>query len=67
MIFLLLALSCPVTKMQNTSGYSWNNYDRSELKYARKRCGEIWPDSPCLKLFKKYDKKQYSCICGSKK
>jgi hypothetical protein len=67
MIPLLLALSCSPPVMQNKTKYPWNDFDRKELKYAQKRCGEIYKDSPCVKLFKKYDKNQYSVICGDKK
>lgn len=69
MISFLLAsaLSCPKTKMVNTSGYPWNDYDKSILAQTRQRCGEIYADSPCVKLFKKWGKQDYSVICGAKK
>ena len=64
-ILLLLSLSCPTVKMQNVSGYPWNDYDRSILKQTTKRCGELYPDAPCVKLFRKWGKQDYSVICGS--
>lgn len=67
MISALLALSCAAPLMLNTSKYPWNNYDRSELKFAQKRCQEIYKDAPCVKLFKKYNRQQYSVICGEEK
>lgn len=67
MIFALLALSCPATVMQNVSSYPWNAYDRKILRQAQKRCGELYDDSPCVKLFRKYNKVQYSVICGKGK
>ena len=53
--------------MLNTSKFPWNDYDQSMLKQAEKRCGELYDDSPCVKLFKKYDKLSYTVICGEKK
>lgn len=67
MIFLLAALSCPAPVMQNVSGYPWNDYDREELRYCERRCKEIYSDAPCVKLFRKFGKKDYSVICGGKK
>ena len=64
MIALLLTLSCPSPVMQNTSGYPWNAYDTDRMKYAENRCVKIYPDSPCLKLWKKWGKTDYSAICG---
>ena len=64
-MFALSAGSCPQTKMLNTSKYGWNDYDMDMLKQAKKRCGELYPDAPCVKLFKKYDKLSYSVICGA--
>lgn len=61
---LALAISCPVTKMQNVTKFPWNDHDRSILKQAKTRCGELYPDAPCVKLFRKYGKQDYSVICG---
>lgn len=63
----MLILSCPITVLQNTSGYPWNRYDRKEMEYAKKRCGEIYLDAPCLKFWKKWGKQDYSAICGKEK
>ena len=67
MISLIIALSCPTTKIVNVSDYPWNDYDNSILEQARKRCGELYDDAPCVKLFRKYDFQQYSVICGEEK
>jgi hypothetical protein len=56
---------CPRTTMINTSGFPWNGHDRKTLKYTKKRCGEIYPDAPCVKWFKKWGKQDYSVICGA--
>lgn len=67
MIPIILVLSCPITVMQNITKYPWNDYDRSILKQTEKRCGEIYKDAPCVKLFKKWDKQDYSVVCGKEK
>ena len=64
---LALTLSCPETKMLNTSKFAWNDHDRVTLAHVKKRCGEIYPDAPCVKLFKKWGEKDYSVICGAPK
>lgn len=63
--FVLAALSCPEVKMQNVSGHPWNGYDKEILQQAKKRCGELYSDSPCVKLFRKWGKQDYSVICGA--
>jgi hypothetical protein len=63
-LILLLALSCPDTKMINNSGLPWNKYDYSVLQSAKKRCGEIYPDAPCVKKFYKKEETNYWVICG---
>ena len=67
MIALFLSLSCPTPLMQNASRFPWNDYDRKELRYAEKRCGEIYEDAPCVKLFRKFNDQQYTVICGKAK
>lgn len=64
MISLIFLLSCPPTKMENTSKYPWNDYDKKILTYMETRCGQVYPDAPCVKLFRKFDDQQYSVICG---
>jgi hypothetical protein len=63
-LLVLLALSCPATKLQNTSLYPWDKEDKKYLATAKRRCGQLYPDSPCLKLFKKFDELSYIAICG---
>ena len=53
-----------MTKMENTTPYPWNDYDKSILEYVKKRCVQVYPDAPCVKLFRKYNYQQYSAICG---
>lgn len=63
-VLLFLSLACPDTKIQNVSGLPWNQHDQETLDGAKKRCGELYPDSPCVKLFRKYAFQSYSVICG---
>lgn len=62
-----LSSICPKTVMLNTSKLPWVKYDYEMLDYSKKRCAKIYQNSPCVKLFKKYNKQQYSVVCGSKK
>jgi len=63
--FLLMALSCPKTLMDNQTNFKWTAHDYKTLEYAKKRCVEIYPDSKCVKYFKKWGKQDYSVICGA--
>lgn len=63
-LLLTLALACPATKMLNYTKYPWNQHDKATLEVAKKRCGEIYPDAPCLKVFTKVGKQDYQVICG---
>jgi hypothetical protein len=66
-LLIFLALSCPKTEIVNTSGFPWNDYDQSILTQAKRRCGELYSDAPCVKWMKKYEKFSYSVLCGSQK
>lgn len=66
-LLMLLSLSCHEPKMLNTSSFAWNQYDYSMLNRAKFRCEELYSDAPCVKLFKKWGKRDYSVICGVKK
>jgi hypothetical protein len=62
---LLVSLSCPKTVMDNRTNFPWNKHDAETLEYAKKRCVQIYSDSPCVKYFKKWGKQDYSVICGA--
>ena len=66
-IAIVLALSCPQTKIENASGLEWVRGDDEALASAKKRCPEIYPDAPCLKWFRKYEFQAYDAICGAPK
>jgi hypothetical protein len=66
-IAILISLSCPKTEMVNVTKYGWNKHDAETLEYAKRRCGEVYEDAPCVKLFRKWGKQDYSVICGGEK
>ena len=60
---LILALTCGLTLMENRTKFDWNDLDRVHLTTAKKRCGEIYKKSPCLRTFIKRSPSDYSAIC----
>lgn len=62
-----MGMSCPKTQMINQSKYAWNDYDKKEMRYAEKRCKQIYKDAPCLKRFYKLDVNDYFALCGKSK
>lgn len=62
-ILLTLAMTCPETIIDNRTN-EWTPYDMQTLAHAKVRCGEIYPDSPCVKKFIKKDESTYNVICG---
>jgi hypothetical protein len=67
MLFLsfVRADSCPKVRMQNVTKVPWTQHDRDVLVRAQKRCGELYPDMPCVKLFRKFGFQMYTVICGA--
>jgi hypothetical protein len=53
--------SCPLVKK---IGGPFTPVDKQNMEVARKRCGEIYPSSPCLKVFAKMAAYTYRAICG---
>lgn len=53
--------SCP--KVRDIGG-PFTTVDKQNKEVARKRCGEIYPSSPCLKVFAKMAAYTYRAICG---
>lgn len=67
LLFLLTALSCPEVHMVNTSGEGWTSNDYDIIESAKIRCGEIYPEAPCLIKFEKYAFQSYRTTCGKKR
>ena len=63
-LIVLAALTCPKTIVINKA-IIWDQSDTQMLDTAKKRCGEIYPDAPCLKKFIKKDEDSYWAICGA--
>lgn len=64
LLLAALMAACPITKTVNKTQYPWNEHDKETQAYCGKRCAQIYPEAPCLKLFVKWDKQDYHCICG---
>lgn len=62
---MLGAKSCPKTILKG-----WDNEsemtipDRSAYARAKKHCGQLYKQSPCLKVFEKVSFQNYYAICG---
>lgn len=65
-LIVLAALGCPTTKIENHTK-EWNKQDQWTFDRAKVRCGELYPEAPCLKLFRKKDSMTYNAVCGEKK
>lgn len=63
LLSVALAATCPETKLIGFNG-PLNEDDTAALNSAKKRCGEIYPESPCLKTFEKRGELNYRAICG---
>lgn len=64
LIPVLLALSCPDTKLINKTDLPWNPADVKVLNYCKKRCPELDKNDPCLVKFIKQGEHDYYCGCG---
>lgn len=68
MILLLLALSCPETKIIDKTNLKWTDWDTYEISYAKKRCRELYPnEAECLIKFFKLGFQNYYASCGESK
>jgi hypothetical protein len=62
---VVASLLCgPINKVNKTAE-AWNDYDAKIFKQVQKRCGELYPDAPCVKLFRKFDSQSYTVLCGA--
>ncbi len=62
-IIFSVALSCPAPHIVNKTKI-WNEEDKKTLSSATERCVLHYPDSPCLKIFRKSDEGIYQVVCG---
>jgi hypothetical protein len=68
-LFTTLAImtGCPKTSTINISGLPWNKDDSENRKHAQMRCGQKFPDAPCLITLVKVDEQIYRAICGDQR
>ena len=62
---VLVSLSCAPRKITNVTKFPWNAHDEKTLAYTRNRCVQVYKDAPCVKLFRKWGKQDYSVVCGA--
>ena len=55
--------NCPKARLLGTP---FTNTDNRNLEYARGRCVELYPSSPCLRVFAKMAPYTYRAICGGR-
>jgi len=58
------AAQCPKVKIINKTD-SWTKTDGQNFRQAQRRCKQLFEDSPCLKIFEKYDFQAYRATCGA--
>lgn len=63
---LLAALNCAPTVVINNTD-NWTEEDSIHMVAAIKRCPELYPESPCLKVFRKKEPLLYRATCGAEK
>jgi hypothetical protein len=61
---VVLSASCPPTKLIGFDA-PLTEQETQSLNHAKKRCAEIYPDSPCLKSFEKREEQVFWAICGA--
>lgn len=66
--FLLAAqLSCPTTRFELTGVQALGLQDKQALEQAQKRCPILYPNSPCVRVFRRTAPQTYQVICGPRK
>lgn len=63
-LLLSALMSCPVAKIKNLTP-TWTKDDQQVFDSAKVRCGKIFPDAPCLKLFIKKEDQLYNAVCAA--
>jgi hypothetical protein len=66
-LFLLAALSCPPIIQENQTELSWGEKDKAIADQYRSRCGDVFPEAPCVAMIIKREKQVYWVICGAEK
>ena len=63
----MLLLICTAPQMINTSNEAWNTKDYKTLQISQKRCKQLYPEAPCVKLFHKTEPRVYRVLCKGQK
>lgn len=62
-LILLAGITCAEPTVINNTEY-WTTHDEWSFQKAQTRCAELFPEAPCLKIFKKKEENLYNAICG---
>lgn len=63
LLSIVLSANCPPTKLIGFTA-PLTAQETESLNHAKKRCEEIYPESPCLKSFEKREEQVFWAICG---
>lgn len=64
-ILLMIALNCPITKIDNVSKEPWGTVeDMAVLAQSKRACQYYYKDAPCVKLVRKKGDNVYNVVCG---
>lgn len=61
---LELTLACPAVRMVNKTKEPWTEHDNKTLAYVQTQCKKRYPNSPCVKMFRKFGYQSYTVLCG---
>ncbi len=59
---ILLATGCGQTVVENRTS-EWDRRDYTTLVTSSARCRDNYPQSPCVKLFRKHGYQAYHVLC----
>lgn len=62
-LILVVNLICPEPLVLNKTG-TWVELDAKTFSRAKIRCGELFRDAPCLKVFEKVQDRLYRATCS---
>lgn len=63
-ISVITGCTCPATKQINITPFPWNKRDDEIVTQVKKRCKEIYKNSPCAKEVIKIEEHGYHVVCG---
>ena len=63
-VFLASSFNCAPTNFENKTKFPWNENDKWNYETAVVGCAKKYKKSPCVKLFRKWDERDYSVICA---